>query len=146
MDRPYYEKRMKFKISTQRIILLVTGMIGLLLVYLFQNDIADLGKELAGKGFWSFALGRAIRFILNDIFALLIIFALFYERKYIIFAIYVQLAGMVLILFPYLILKYHMPGYNGPLISFLHRLVLNPLLLLLLIPAFWYQRQLSETK
>ncbi|MCA6073407.1 exosortase F system-associated membrane protein [Fulvivirga sedimenti] len=137
---------MKLPISSKRVILLVVGMIGLLLVYLLQNDIADLGKNMAGKGFWAFATGRAIRFILNDVFALLIIFALFFERKYIIFAIYVQLAGMVLILFPYLILKYHMPGYNGPLISFLHRLVLNPLLLLLLIPAFWYQRQLPENK
>ena len=131
------------KYSTEQVILLIVGMAGLLLVYLFQNSIADIAKDWTGGGFWSFSLGRAIRFILNDIFALLIIYALFHQRKYLIFAIYVQIAGIIFILIPYLVLKYHMPGYNGPLINFLHRLVLNPLLMLLLIPAFWYQKQVS---
>ena len=137
---------MKFTLSKAQLLWLAIGMVGLLLVYLFQNQVAELGKEWAGRGFPGFAAGRAMRFILNDIFALMIIWALFPERKYLIFAIYVQVAGILLILIPYLVLKYHMPGYNGPLINFLHRLVLNPLLLILLIPAFYYQKQLQRTK
>jgi len=131
---------MHIQLSRNQLFWLAIGMAGLLLVYLFQRQIAGLGNQLA-SGFAAFAMGRAFRFILNDIFALMIIYALFPQRKYLIFAIYVQLAGVVLILIPYLILKYNMPGYNGPLINFLHRLVLNPLLLLLLIPAFFYQKQ-----
>ena len=127
-------------IRFKNLVWLIIGMAGLLLVYLLQQDIAQMAKGWA-TGFTAFALGRAVRFILNDIFALMIIYALFPHRKYLVFAIYVQLAGIVLILIPYLILKYNMPGYNGPLINFLHRLVLNPLLLLLLIPAFFYQQQ-----
>ena len=50
----------------------------------------------------------------------------------------VQLAGLVFILVPYLVLKLGFDAGNGPLVSFLHRLVLNPTLLLLLIPAFYY--------
>jgi exosortase F-associated protein len=75
--------------------------------------------------------------------AILLIYALFYERKYVLFAVWVQVFGMVFVLIPYFIIKFNFPGYNGPLISFLHRLVLNPTLLLLLIPAFYYQKKYS---
>lgn len=88
-----------------------------------------------------FILNRSIRFVLNDVLAIGLIFALFYERKYVIFAMVAQLMGMFLFLIPYFILKVNYPGYNGPLISFLHRLILNPTLLLLLIPAFYFQKQ-----
>lgn len=109
------------------------------LVFLFQrHDIAAMmGTH---DSFWKFIINRSIRFIINDALAILLIYALFRERKYIVFAVWVQLLGMVFILFPYFILKFNYPGYNGPLLSFLHRLVLNPTILLLLIPAFYYQR------
>lgn len=112
---------------------------GLVLVYLFQRyDVAGiLGVE--GK-LNRFFVNRSIRFFLNDAFMIGLIYALFVERKYVVFALWVQLVGIVLFLLPYFVLKYYFPGYNGPMISFLHRLVLNPTLLLLLIPAFYYQR------
>jgi exosortase F-associated protein len=80
---------------------------------------------------------------LNDAFTIGLIYALFVEKKYVIFSLYVQLAGVVLFLLPYYVLKIYFPTYNGPLISFLHRLILNPVLLMLLIPAFYYQRRRS---
>lgn len=85
-------------------------------------------------------INRTIRFLLNDLFALGLIYALFVQRKYLLFAIWVQLAGVFLFLIPYFIIKLNYPSYNGPLINYLHRLILNPTLLLLLIPAFYYQR------
>ncbi len=112
------------------------GMVGLLAVYLFQKQINMFASSIF-DGFSAFAFGRGIRFILNDIFVIIMIYGLFPRREYVIFALLVQVAGILFILFPYLILKYSMPGYNGPLISFLHRLVLNPLLMLMLIPAFY---------
>jgi exosortase F-associated protein len=117
---------------------------GLVIVFLFQRtDIAaSLSIENAtGK----FILNRTIRFLLNDIFAIGLIYALFKERKYLIFALYVQAAGIIFLLIPYFIVKFFLPHYNGPLISFLHRLILNPTLLMLIIPAFYYQR-FQETK
>jgi exosortase F-associated protein len=116
---------------------------GLVLVFLFQRiDIAGaLGAESI---IHKFLINRSIRFLVNDALAIGLIYALFMERKYVIFSVYVQLAGMVLFLFPYFILKIYYPAYNGPLISFLHRLILNPTLLMLLIPAFYYQRSLKQ--
>ncbi len=125
-----------------RFVLAVVSVSGLMLVFLFQRqDVAFLlGAE---DHFWRFIINRSIRFILNDALAILLIYALFYERKYVVFSVWVQLFGMVFVLIPYFILKFNFPSYNGPLVSFLHRLVLNPTLLLLLIPAFYYQRRYS---
>ncbi len=123
-----------------RFIVAAISVSGLVLVFLFQRlDVAILfGAE---DNFWRFIINRSIRFLVNDALAVMLIYALFYERKYVLFAVWVQLCGMVFVLIPYFILKFNFPGYNGPLVSFLHRLVLNPTLLLLLIPAFYYQRR-----
>ncbi len=123
-----------------RFVLAAISVSGLVLVFLFQRqDVAGLlGAE---DNFWKFIINRSIRFIINDALAILLIYALFQERKYVVFSVWVQLFGMVFVLIPYFVLKFNYPGYNGPLVSFLHRLVLNPTLLLLLIPAFYYQRR-----
>jgi exosortase F-associated protein len=125
-----------------RIIIGIFSVAGLVLVFLFQRqDIASyMGIE---QNIWKFIVNRSIRFVVNDVLAILLIYALFAERKYVLFAIWVQVFGMVFVLIPYFILKFNYPGYNGPLISFLHRLVLNPTLILLLIPAFYYQRKIG---
>ena len=127
-----------------RILVGVLSVAGLVAVFLFQRiDAAALmGSE--GSTLHRFFINRTIRFLVNDAFAIGIIYALFEERKYIIFSLYVQLAGVVLFLIPYFILKFYLPNYNGPMISFLHRLILNPTLLMLLIPAFYYQRKLER--
>jgi exosortase F-associated protein len=117
---------------------------GLVAVFLFQhvNGAAIIGVH--GKTAM-FLVNRSIRFLLNDVFAIGLIYAIFVQRKYVIFSLWVQVAGMVLILIPYFILKIFFIGYNGPLISFLHRLVMNPTLLILLIPAFYYQQSIART-
>lgn len=128
---------------TSRKLIGVLSVVGLVVVFLFQQfDLAkwiDIGNSDIGR----FIINRSVRFILNDGLTISLIYALFGERKYIIFAIYVQLAGLVFVLFPYFIVKLNYPHYNGPLINFVHRLVLNPLLLMLLIPAFYYQQRIS---
>ena len=113
---------------------------GLLLVFLFQRtDVASLAG-FEGKDVHRFLINRTIRFLANDFLMVGLIYALFRERKYVVFALWVQIVGMVFFLIPYFILKLRFPLYNGPLISYLHRLIMNPTLLLLLIPAFYYQR------
>ncbi|MBT1688315.1 exosortase F system-associated membrane protein [Dawidia soli] len=116
---------------------------GLVLVFLFQRlDLAG-SLHLVTAPVYKFLINRTVRFLLNDLLAIGLLYALFYERKYVIFALWTQLVGTALFLMPYFILKLYFPSYNGPLISYLHRLILNPTLLLLLIPAFYYQRSRS---
>jgi len=123
-----------------RVIIGALSIAGLVVVFLFQRiDVATMlgiGESAINR----FLINRTIRFLMNDAFAIGLIYALFVERKYVIFSLYVQVAGVVLFLIPYFILKVYLPTYNGPMISFLHRLILNPTLLMLLIPAFYYQK------
>ena len=131
--------------TPRRIAIGIISIAGLIAVFLFQQiDVASLiGVEVK---FSRFLVNRTIRFLVNDALALGLIYALFHERKYVIFALYVQIAGVFLFLLPYFVLKVYFPRYNGPLISFLHRIILNPTLLMLLIPAFYYQRQIEKRK
>jgi len=122
------------------ILLAVVSISGLVLLFLFQRyDVA--GRIGVDNHYAKFIVNRSLRFLINDGLAILLIYALFYERKYVVFSIWVQVFGTLFILIPYFILKFNFPSYNGPLVSFLHRLILNPTLLLLLIPAFYYQRK-----
>jgi exosortase F-associated protein len=122
-----------------RILLGLCCVLALLAIFLFQKiDVArywDINDPL-----FNFITNRSIRFLLNDFFAIGLIYAIFHQKKFVIFALWVQLAGITLVLIPYFILKTYFISYNGPLISFLHRLIMNPILVLLLIPAFYYQR------
>lgn len=116
---------------------------GLCLLYLFQKEFQSWFAILGWQGYALFLAGRVARFIVNDMLMILLIYGIFQRRDYVIFAFYVQLAGILLILTPYLIIKYF-TTYNGPLVSFLHRLVINPLLMILLIPAFFYQESIKK--
>ncbi len=127
----------------RRIALMVVSFVALIVIFLFQhfNYVNFLLGEDAGRSaIFVFNMNKTIRFLLNDAFTILLIACLFREKKYVWFAFAIQLIGTVFILIPYLVMKTYYPGYNGPLISFIHRLVINPLLLLLLIPAFLYQK------
>lgn len=126
--------------SGRQFIIIGLSILGLASMYLFQKDINAFFQQLGLSGYSLFVVERSTRFIINDLLMILLIYGLFLKRKYIIFAFYVQLAGVAFILVPYMIIKYH-TSYNGPLISFMHRLIINPLLLILLIPAFFYQER-----
>ncbi len=93
-----------------RILVGVICVSGLISVFLFQRfDVAGL-LGVAESSINRFLINRTIRFFLNDTFAIGLIYALFAERKYVIFSLYVQLAGLILFLIPYFILKIYFPA------------------------------------
>ncbi|GIV35640.1 MAG: hypothetical protein KatS3mg032_0019 [Cyclobacteriaceae bacterium] len=129
----------------QTVVLITASIGGLLMVYLLQR--VNIGAFFNVEGtYYQFVINRSIRFVLNDFFVILLIYALFRQKKFVLFALLVQAAGLLFILLPYFLIKYYHPQYNGPLISFLHRLVINPLLMLLLIPAFYLQQSGRATR
>jgi hypothetical protein len=84
----------------RRWIIGIVAVAGLLMVYLFQklNPAGALGISIP---LHAFLFNRLIRFLLNDLFMLGLIYALFVEKKYVVFALWVQLAGVVFFLTPY---------------------------------------------
>lgn len=143
--------------SVQRVILLGLGVFGLLALYLFQQYL-DFYQLLRGEAlrelYYStdfktvnpraFCLNKVGRYVLNDLFTMAIIAALFPQGRYFRFALMVLIFGLVVLLPSYLILYLAQPSGFSSLIAHLHRLVMNPVLLLLLIPAFYYQQKLNK--
>jgi exosortase F-associated protein len=113
---------------------------GLVLFFLVQQiDIASV-LGITNKT-TAFIVTKTIRFVVNDLLMIGVIYALFAQKRLVYFALVVQAFGIVFLLIPYFVLKLYFQTGNGPLVSFLHRLVLNPTLMLLLIPAFWLQER-----
>ena len=129
-----------------RIILAVIAISGLAMIYFFQRF--NYHEFLTGSNDYSpnfiFVFNRTLRFIFNDLLAILLIWAIFQERKYVLVAFIVQAFGLFLVLPLYFILKLSFEGaseISSPLLSFLHRIIINPVIILLLIPAFYIQKE-----
>src|SRR5258708_1467294 len=101
-------------------------MLGLLIIFLFQQtDLATwIGIEDSSL---KFIFNKSIRFLMNDFLVIGLIYSIFGELKFVIFALWVQAFGLIFILVPYFLIKLVWHTGNGPLISFLHRLVINPI-------------------
>lgn len=131
--------------SFSRLLLLFTGIIGLIVVYMLQNISYLEWMGVVSLSAWpSFVVNKLIRFLLNDGFTLCIIFSLFQNRRYRMFAVFVQLVGLFLLFPIYMFVKYHWGDSYRNLDANLHRLIMNPILLMLLIPALYLQQQSTE--
>lgn len=129
----------------KRLLFIVVALVALLAIFIFQqysysNFLFKNLLDIQINTSWEFSLNKFARFLLNDFAVILLIHGVFYERKYVVLAMYVLSFGFLFLLLPYLFLVNQYPEYNGPLYSHLHRLIMNPILLLLLIPVLLYQK------
>lgn len=131
--------------------LLITGaLIILAAVYLQQrfnyavllNYILPQALDIS-HGNVVFIVNKTIRLILNDLACLMLITALFPGKFYMKAALYLFLIELFLMLPIYFIVKLNLEGpseISSPLLSQIHRLIVNPLLMFLLMIGFLYQR------
>lgn len=130
--------------SRERLLMMAVAVGGLALVFLFQSaDILDLCPGCSFHPYTHFVARKVTRVILNDSLMLLFIHALFRDPSVTRLAWYVQLVDTFVLLPIYLFVKLYYEGdaeISMPLLSQLHRLIVNPTLMVLLIPAVYYQR------
>jgi exosortase F-associated protein len=129
------------------------GCFGLVLVYIFQMQIFydpyqnftlnNVTANVPELEVMHYILSKIFRYALNDGFALLIIWGLFANKKYMRFAVLIFLIGLFLLLPLYLVLSITFYPNSFTFLNHLHRIVLNPVLMMLLIPAFYYQQSLA---
>lgn len=128
-----------------RISMVGFAMIALFLVYLFQGFNYVQGINLSANS--TFVANRTIRLILNDSLCMVLIAALFQKRSYLRLAGIIFLIELFLILPAYLMIKLSIEGpseISSPLLSPIHRMIVNPLLMIILIAGFYYQRYFSH--
>ena len=127
---------------------MVPAIAVLVLIYVFQRvDFFSLifgGIFEQPHAYARFSFNRAFRMIVNDIACLCLIWVWFPERKFIRLAGVVFLIEVFIILPVYLWIKLSLEGdseISSPWLSQVHRLIVNPLLMILLMIAFLYQRK-----
>lgn len=144
--------------NRKRWVFLILGSLGILLVYIFQfhldiysilfkfqvpqrieytSDFDSIGNTTA------FIVNKVFRYLLNDGFAIMVIYALFEEKKYVRFSVWLLLFGLFVILPIYLAIFLLRPEGFSSLLGHMHRIILNPVLMMMLIPAFYYQKTYS---
>lgn len=133
------------------------GVLGLVLVYLLQSRLDfysvlfEFSKPQAVDysvpdeiSTVPFIINKVFRYLFNDLFSIAIIYGLFYERKYARFAMYVMFFGLFVLVPIYLVLYLSQPEGFSSMLGHLHRVVMNPVLMMLLVPAFFYQRKMQS--
>lgn len=89
-----------------------------------------------------FVVNKTVRLVINDLACMLLIYALF-EKKHLTIAFYLFLVELLVMLPVYFIIKLSVEGVSeisSPLLSQVHRLIVNPLLMFLLMMGFVIQR------
>ena len=108
-----------------------------LIVY-FKNDY--LYTKMPEIKVWYLMIDMLYRYLLNSLISLGIIWVLFNRKDYIKFSgFFLMLAFMILIIVFVLLLRNQLE--DGYLLAFyIRRFIIQPLFLLLLLPAFYYQK------
>lgn len=86
---------------------------------------------------------RVIRLTGNDLSCMVLIYVFFRERKYLVVAWYFYLFELLVVMPVYFLIKLQTEGVSeisSPLLSQIHRLIVNPVLMILLMLAFLYQK------
>jgi exosortase F-associated protein len=121
-------------------VVLIFAVSGVVLTFLFQDFSFLDALILSGQS--RFIARKILRVFLNDLFMLIFIANWFKDRQVTRFAFYVQLIDGLFLLPLYLSIKIAWEGtseISSPLLSQLHRLIINPTLMILLIPAVYFQ-------
>lgn len=129
-----------------RWIWIALSLIGLVLIFVFQRiDCLALliGKESSAQmPNISFVLNRTVRLVLNDTFCVVIIANYFPRPEYLRLGWMIFLVELFILLPAYLAIKLSVEGpteISSPLLQPVHRMIVNPLLMIMLMSALYYQ-------
>jgi exosortase F-associated protein len=122
-----------------RVLILVLTSLVLIFVFVTQRFNYAEFFNLGFSSEWQFMFNRTIRFLINDNIVLLMIYAIFYQKAYVKLGVGVEIFGFFFLLLPYFFLRFYLE-VDSSYISFIHRLIINPTLMLLTIPAIFYQQ------
>lgn len=80
------------------------------------------------------------RYLLNSIVSLAIIYLVFLKRDIVVFSVWVFIVGFFVFIIPFYFFLLNYEQENYLLLFYIRRFLIQPILLLLLLPAFYYQK------
>jgi exosortase F-associated protein len=126
----------------------LVASLGVALMFIFQH--VDFLGVFASQNFnpsLHFIVNRTVRILVNDLSMILLIHAIFADPRVVRLAFFIQVIDLF-VLFPiYLALKLPTEGpseLSSPFLSQFHRLIVNPTLMIVLIPAIIFQKVASR--
>ncbi|MDR7208278.1 exosortase F system-associated membrane protein [Flavobacterium piscis] len=136
----------KFKIIITILIVLCFGLVRAFEKELFYDPFLEYFESdfqnlpLPSLSAFNFFLSLLFRFGLNTILSLVLIYTLFQDVDILRFSVYLYLFFLILFFgMFFLILNYYSDG--SWLLFYVRRFIIQPLFVLLFIPAFYYQQQ-----
>lgn len=108
----------------------------------FLNYFKEEFKNLPFPEVDSFKLflGLFLRYILNSVLSLVLIYTLFQDKEILKFSIYMYVFFLVLLFIMFFVIIEYFPNANW-LLFYVRRFIIQPIFVLLFIPAFYYQQQ-----
>ena len=108
------------------------------LIKYFQNDY--LYTQIPTINRWQLVVDLLLRYSLNSLISLAVIYVLFKSKDYVKFAgFFLMFIFIILIIFFVILLRDNFE--NGYILPFyIRRFIIHPILLFLLLPAFYYQK------
>lgn len=107
----------------------------------FKNDYLSLPFPVFNS--LSLLISMGVRFGLNSIISLLIIYCLFKDWGLTKFAAVIYVFFFVLLITAFFVLVLFTDQYNNFVVFYVRRFLIQPLLLLLFIPAIFYQKRMK---
>ena len=104
----------------------------------FQNDY--LHMDFPRREIFKLTLYTSLRYVLNTVISLGIIFIFFRDKSIIKFAVFVYVVAFIILLGFFLYFVIHPRQEDYYLFFNFRRFLIQPLLLLLLVPAFYYYK------
>jgi hypothetical protein len=134
-----------------RPVAIVFCLLFFLLIYTFQRQWLTFTQVNLSTyhPYLPFILNRTVRLIVNDGLCLLLFVALFNRKEELKLATAVFLIELLIILPIYFVIKLSWEGdieISSPLLSFVHRLIVNPLLMFVLMVGLLLQRYNTSGK
>jgi hypothetical protein len=140
------------KDKTRMMLVIGSGLFALALVYVFQRTNYGLllfeGLGITPNENWIFVINKSLRLVANDLICFFMIFSIFKEKNFRQVAVVVFMIELLVILPIYLLLKLNLEGtseISSPMLSFIHRLIVNPTLMILTGMALAYQKFIFPT-
>jgi len=113
------------------------------LLQYFKNDY--LYKPLPKVDTFKILINLFLRFILNTLISLLIIYLAFFKKRYVILASKIYTILFIVLILLYFLLIEGIIGNGYLMLFYVRRFLIQPLILLILLPVFYmYQQQLTK--
>lgn len=140
----------KFKIA---LVLLFVFLLALIRAYedtLFYDPFLNYFKSdfnslpLPEYNSWLLFLGLMFRYVLNTVLSLGIIYVLFKEISMIKFASIIYVIFFLGLIIAFFLTIYIYKEHNNLLLFYIRRFLIQPIFLLLFLPGFYFQKQISK--